>query len=65
MRIAFLTLLFPAGLLLGRGRHHCAGWLREPDPAKLSLEEMEVRVRIDNGLATVSVKQIFANHTPR
>lgn len=35
----------------------------EPDPAKLSLEEMDVRVRIDNGLATVTVKQIFQNRT--
>ena len=37
---------------------------REPDATKLSLDEMDVRIRIDNGLATVSVKQIFANHTP-
>ena len=38
--------------------------ISEPDPATLSLAEMDVRVRIDNGLATVSVKQIFQNHTP-
>ena len=51
------TLLLPeAGIIVPDGQ-------REPDPAKLSLDEMEIRVRIDNGLATVLVKQIFANHT--
>jgi Ca-activated chloride channel family protein len=36
----------------------------QPDPAILSLEEMEITVRIDNGDARVYVRQIFANHTP-
>jgi Ca-activated chloride channel homolog len=36
----------------------------QPDPAILSLEEMEITIRIDNGDARVYVKQIFANHTP-
>jgi Ca-activated chloride channel family protein len=65
MRGAFglFLLLLPAilfaeaGIIVPNGE-------REPDPTKLSLDEMEVRVRIDNGLATVFVKQIFANHTP-
>ena len=35
----------------------------QPDPAILSLEEMEITVVIDNGDARVFVKQIFANHT--
>src|SRR5437879_2156592 len=35
----------------------------QPDPSILSLEEMEITVRIDNGDARVFVKQIFANHT--
>jgi Ca-activated chloride channel homolog len=37
----------------------------QPDPAILSLEEMEITIRIDNGDARVFVKQIFANHTNR
>src|SRR5271154_5215693 len=36
---------------------------QQPDPAILSLEEMEITVVIDNGDARVFVKQIFANHT--
>ena len=35
----------------------------QPDPAILSLEEMEITVQIDNGDARVFVRQIFANHT--
>ena len=45
-----------AGVLLPRGK-------AQPDPAILSLEEMEITVRIDNRDARVFVKQIFANHT--
>ncbi len=36
-----------------------------PDPAILSLEEMNVEVTIDNGDAHVHLKQIFANHTEK
>ena len=36
---------------------------QEPDAAILSLREMEIVVRIDNGHATVKTKQIFENHT--
>ncbi len=35
----------------------------QPDPAILSLEEMEITVQIDDGDARVFVRQIFANHT--
>ena len=35
----------------------------QPDPAVLSLAEMEIDVRIDNGDARVWVRQIFLNHT--
>jgi Ca-activated chloride channel family protein len=35
----------------------------QPDPKVLSLEEMEITIRIDNGDARVFVRQIFANHT--
>ena len=35
----------------------------QPDPKILSLEEMEITIRIDNGDARIFVRQIFANHT--
>jgi Ca-activated chloride channel family protein len=35
----------------------------QPDPSVLSLAEMEIDVRIDNGDARVWVRQIFLNHT--
>lgn len=60
---AFLLLLlspvvaFPdGGVLIPRDK-------AQPDPAILSLEEMEITIQIDNGDARVFVKQIFANHT--
>lgn len=58
-----LSLICPAaifadgGVLIPRDK-------AQPDPAILSLEEMEITVRIDNGDARVFVRQIFANHTP-
>jgi Ca-activated chloride channel family protein len=51
-------LLADAGVLIPRDK-------QQPDPAILSLEEMEITVRIDNGDARVFVRQIFANHTSR
>lgn len=57
--ISLLTsplLVADAGILLPRDQ-------QQPDPAVLSLEEMEITVRIDNGDARVFVRQIFANHT--
>ena len=51
------TLLFAdAGVLIPRDK-------QQPDPAILSLEEMEITIRIDNGDARVFVRQVFANHT--
>jgi len=47
-----------AGILIPRDK-------TQPDPAILSLEEMEITVRIDNGDARVFVRQIFANHTEK
>jgi Ca-activated chloride channel homolog len=38
---------------------------QQPDPAILSLEEMEITVQIDNGDARVFVRQVFANHTAK
>ena len=45
-----------AGVLIPRNK-------QQPNPAILSLEEMEITVRIDNGDARVFVRQVFANHT--
>src|SRR5947209_11994825 len=47
-----------AGVLIPRDK-------AQPDPAVLSLEEMEITIRIDNSDARVFIKQIFANHTGR
>jgi Ca-activated chloride channel family protein len=47
-----------AGVLIPRDKS-------QPDPNVLSLEEMEITVRIDSSDARVFVKQIFANHTSR
>src|SRR3954470_6453704 len=63
-QFAILVLLFggstllrgDAGVLIPRGH-------TQPDASVLSLEEMEITVRIDNGDARVFVRQIFANHT--
>ena len=49
-------LLGDAGVLIPRDK-------QQPNPAVLSLEEMEISVRIDNGDARVFVRQVFANHT--
>lgn len=57
--IALLTpsmLFADAGVLIPRDK-------QQPNPAILSLEEMEINVRIDNGDARVFVRQVFANHT--
>ena len=53
------SLLFgDAGVLIPRDK-------QQPNSAILSLEEMEITVRIDNGDARVFVRQVFANHTAR
>ena len=49
-------LLADAGILIPRDK-------AQPDPAILSLEEIEITIRIDNGDARVFVRQIFSNHT--
>ncbi len=59
----FFAFLVPALLLSDAGiliPHDKA----QPDPAVLSLEEMEISIHIDNGDARVFVRQIFSNHTP-
>jgi Ca-activated chloride channel homolog len=64
MRAVLATFLLLPAILSAEAGIIVPNGEREPDATKLSLDEMEVRVRIDDGLATVSVKQIFANHTP-
>ena len=51
-----VQLLADAGVLIPRDK-------QQPDASILSLEEMEITVRIDNGDARVFVREIFANHT--
>jgi Ca-activated chloride channel homolog len=62
LAVILLLLLAPAALLADGGvlipRDKA-----QPDPAILSLEEMEITVEIDNGDARVFVRQIFASHT--
>src|SRR5438045_3766999 len=58
LALAVRPLLFAdAGILLPRDK-------QQPDASVLSLEEMEINIRIDNVDARVFIKQIFANHTP-
>jgi Ca-activated chloride channel family protein len=54
--LASTPLFADAGVLIPRDK-------QQPDAAVLSLDEMEITVRIDNSDARVFVKQIFANHT--
>jgi Ca-activated chloride channel family protein len=59
LTLMFLTpclLLADGGVLIPRDK-------AQPDPKVLSLEEMEITIRIDNGDARIFVRQIFANHT--
>ncbi len=56
--IAPIALFADGGVLIPRDK-------AQPDPAILSLEEMEITVQIDNGDARVFMRQVFANHTNR
>jgi Ca-activated chloride channel family protein len=64
LTVVMLLTAFPssawgdAGVLIPRDK-------AQPDSAVLSLEEMEITIRIDNGDAKVFVRQVFANHTGR
>jgi Ca-activated chloride channel family protein len=60
---AFLLLLAAPAMLLADGGVLIPRDKAQPDPAILSLEEMEITIRIDNGDARVYVRQVFANHT--
>ncbi|MGD0200867.1 MAG: VIT and VWA domain-containing protein [Bryobacteraceae bacterium] len=62
MRLPLLLLLIPlllaadSGVLIPSNR-------QQPDPAVLSLEELWVTIRIEDGDARVFLRQIFTNHT--
>ena len=59
----FVLLSVMPCLLLGDGGVLIPRDKAQPDPKILSLEEMEITVRIDNGDARIFVRQIFASHT--
>src|SRR5216684_7026243 len=61
--IVFALLLLTPCLLLADGGVLIPRDKAQPDPKVLSLEEMEITIRIDNGDARIFVRQIFANHT--
>jgi Ca-activated chloride channel homolog len=61
--VAILVLLLAPSLVLADAGILIPRDKAQPDPAILSLEEMAITIRIDNGDARVFVKQIFANHT--
>jgi len=63
--LSFLIALLSSSLLFGDAGVLIPRDKQQPNPAILSLEEMEITIRIDNGDARVFVRQIFANHTGR
>lgn len=65
MLTTLLFMLFAPAMALADGGVLIPRDKAQPDPAVLSLEEMEITVQIDNGDARVFVKQIFVNHTER
>jgi len=58
----FLLLLLPA-LLCGDGGVIIPSNRQQPDPSVLSLEEMWIVARIDDGDARVAIRQVFASHS--
>jgi Ca-activated chloride channel family protein len=58
-----LVLLCSAGAMLGDAGILVPRDKSQPDPAILSLDEMDIHITIDNGVARVYFRQIFANHT--
>jgi Ca-activated chloride channel homolog len=61
--IVFALLFLAPSVVLADGGVLIPRDKAQPDPNVLSLEEMEITVRIDNGDARIFVRQIFANHT--
>lgn len=63
LALAFLIAVLTAAPLFGDAGVLIPRDKQQPNAAILSLEEMEITVRIDNGDARVFVCQVFANHT--
>src|SRR5476651_1266478 len=61
-RLVLLAALAAPIPLLGDVGVLIPGGSSAPNPAVLSLDQMTVDIRIDNGDARVSVRQIFASH---
>ncbi|MEO8129461.1 MAG: VIT and VWA domain-containing protein [Bryobacteraceae bacterium] len=57
-----LPLLLAPSLLFGEAGVLIPSNLQQPDPAVLSLAEMNIRIHIDNHHARVETRQIFASH---
>jgi len=60
---AALFALLTSGLLFGDAGVLIPSTLKQPDPKVLTLDEMNIRIVIDNGHAKVNVVEIFGNHT--
>lgn len=50
-----MSVLADSGVLLPGDR-------KQPNPAELSLDEMSIEIRVDNGHARVRIRQIFGSH---
>src|SRR6266481_3004525 len=61
--VVFAFLLLAPCLVLADGGVLIPRDKAQPDPKILSLEEMEITIRLDNGDARIFVRQIFSNHT--
>src|ERR1700689_5313688 len=61
VKTSFLALMW-ASLLWGDAGVLLPGDKKQPDPAILSLEEMSIDIRIDNGHARTSIRQIYLSH---
>src|SRR5258706_5034583 len=63
MTRALFVLLFAARVVWADAGVLIPSNAKQPEPQRLSLDEMAIDVVIDNGHARVRVRQIFANHT--
>ena len=60
---SLILLVAAAGFAIGDAGVLVPAGHDQPDPAIFSLNEMTVEIRIDNSIARVEVRQIFANHS--
>ncbi len=57
-----IGLIFGASCLCGDAGVLVPGDRQQPDPSVLSLQEMSIDILIDDGMARVRVRQVFASH---